>query len=43
MKYWYESIGGMVRTGETEVHGEEPVSVPFYPPKFAHGLPWDQT
>ena len=43
MKYWYGSIGGMVWTGETEVLGEEPVSVPFYPPKFAHGLPWDQT
>jgi hypothetical protein len=43
MKYWCESIGGMVWTGETEVLGEEPVSVPFYPPQITHGLPWDQT
>jgi len=43
MKYWYESMGGMVQTGETEVLGEEPVSVAFYPPQITHGLPWDQT
>jgi len=43
MKYWYESIGGMVRAGETEVLGEELVPVPFYQPQIAHGLPWHQT
>jgi len=43
MKCWYESIGGMVWTGKTEVLGEEPVSVSFYPPQIAHGLSWDET
>ena len=43
MKCWYKSIGGMVKTGETEILEEESVSVPFYPPQIAHGLPWDQT
>jgi hypothetical protein len=28
--------------GETQILGEEPVTVPFYPPKIPHRLAWHQ-
>jgi hypothetical protein len=37
------SIGGMILTGETEVLGEKPITVPLCPPQISYGLTWDRT
>ena len=36
MVEWY-------RQGKTEVLGEKPVTVPFFPPQIRLGLTWDRT
>jgi hypothetical protein len=33
----------MTLTGETEVLGEKPVTVPLCSPQISHGLAWDRT
>ena len=33
----------MILTGETEVLGDKPVTVPICPPEISHGLAWVRT
>jgi len=32
----------MILTGETEILGEKPVSLPLSPPQIPHELPYDE-
>jgi len=40
---WIRSIGGIIPTGEIEVLGEKPVSVPLCRPQISLGLACDRT